>query len=269
MTEKPREPVDPTDTSHPLYDPARDSTHPFYEGDKTEAEQKPDPSKEDAYKVGPGFPPNEHKWKKGCPSPYPKGRPKKVPSMEPEIKKIFVGAMNVTVHVTKADKKVILTRLAMGFEQLAIQWAKGDRHARRDVFTYAAMLGVDLQPKAVIAEALGIDNQAIVDAFLRRQVAGTRATGHPRNGLQRLCRICIRSASPGHAVQAELAHRRDDAQGLSGCLRRGEAAHHQRAATPSEVDRRLGGVASLGRWRSERRDLPGWSAPRVHVEHRE
>jgi len=57
----------------------------------------------------------------------------------------------------------------MGFEQLAIQWARGDRHARRDVFTYAAMLGVDLQPKAVIAEALGIDSQAIVAAFLRRQ----------------------------------------------------------------------------------------------------
>ena len=168
MTAKPREPVDPTDTSHPLYDPARDPTHPLYEGDKTEAEQRPEPSDEDTYKVGPGFPPNEHKWKKGIPSPYPKGRPKKVPSMEPEIKKIFVGAMNVEVHVTKADKKVILTRLAMGFEQLAIQWAKGDRHARRDVFTYAAMLGVDLQPKEVIAEALGIDNQTIVDAFLRK-----------------------------------------------------------------------------------------------------
>jgi hypothetical protein len=168
MTEKPREPVDPTDTGHPLYDPARDPTHPFYEG--TEAGQKPDPSDEDTYKIGPGFPPNEHKWKKGCPSPYPKGRPRKVPSMKPELKKIFVGALNVKVHVTKADKKIILTRLAMGFEQLAIQWAKGDRHARRDVFTYAALLGVDLQPKEVIEEALGVTDQAIVEAFLQRQL---------------------------------------------------------------------------------------------------
>jgi Family of unknown function (DUF5681) len=168
MTKKPNEPIDPTDTSHPLYDPARDPTHPFYEEDTAQGAPKPDPSDEDAYKVGPGFPPNEHKWKKGCPSPYPKGRPKKVPSMEPEIKKIFEGALNEKINVTKADKKIILTRLAMGFEQLAIQWAKGDRHARRDVFTYAAMLGVDLQPKAVIAEALGIDNHAIVEAaFLR------------------------------------------------------------------------------------------------------
>jgi hypothetical protein len=167
MSKKPHESRDPTDTSHPLYDPREDSTHPFYEGDKTDAEQKPDASDEAAYKVGPGFPPKEHKWKKGIPSPYPKGRPKKVPSMEPELKKIFMGAMNVKVHVTKADKKIILTRLAMGFEQLAIQFAKGDRYARRDVFTYATMLGVDLQGKEVVTEALGIDNQAIVEAFLR------------------------------------------------------------------------------------------------------
>jgi hypothetical protein len=166
MTKKPNAPRDPTDTSHPLYNPTEDPTHPFYEG-KADAEQKPDPSDEDTYKVGPGFPPNEHKWKKGCPSPYPKGRPRKVPSMKPEIKKIFEGALNEKIEVTKADKKIILTRLAMGFEQLAIQWARGDRHARRDVFTYAAILGVDLEAKEVIEEALGDNHQAIVKAFLR------------------------------------------------------------------------------------------------------
>src|SRR6266550_104705 len=120
MTKQPKKPLDPT--------------HPFYERNKREGEANPSPSDESAYKVGPGFPPNEHKWKKGCPSPYPKGRPKKVPSMEPAIRKIFESALNEKVHVTKADKKIILTRLAMGFEQFAIQFAKGDRHARRDVF---------------------------------------------------------------------------------------------------------------------------------------
>jgi len=83
--------------------------------------------------------------------------------------------LNEEVHVTKADKKIILTRLAMGFEQLAIQFAKGDRYARRDVFTYAPLLGVDLQAKEVIAEALGIDHQAIVNAFLRREQPSTGA----------------------------------------------------------------------------------------------
>lgn len=205
MTEKPREPVDPTDTSHPLYDPARDPTHPFYKEEKMEGGPKPDPSDEDGYKVGPGFPPNEHKWKKGIPSPYPKGRPKKVPSMEPELRKIFLGAMNVKVHVTKADKKIILTRLAMGFEQLAIQWAKGDRHARRDVFTYAAMLGVDLQPKAVIAEALGIDNQAIVDAFLRKHALPSTPTPTPE----------IRVKAPPDLVDDDVATPKPDKPGAA------------------------------------------------------
>jgi hypothetical protein len=167
MTKKPREPRDPTDMSDPRYDPAKDPIGPFYEGNKTEGEPKPGSSDKEAYKVGPGFPPKQHWWKKGCPSPYPKGRPKKVPSMKPDIKKLFEEALNQKIQVTKADKKIMLTRLALGFEQLAIQFAKGDRYARRDVFTYAAMLGVDLQGKEVIAEALGVTHQAILDAYLR------------------------------------------------------------------------------------------------------
>jgi hypothetical protein len=170
MTDKPNEQRDLTDTTHPLYDPTEDPTHRFYLGSNADAEQKPDPSDEDAYKVGPGFPPNEHKWKKGCPSPYPKGRPRKVHSLKPDIKKLFEDALNEKIEVTKANKKIVLTRLAMGFQQLATQWAKGDRHARRDVFTYAAILGVDLQPKEVIEEALGVTDQTIVEAFLQRQL---------------------------------------------------------------------------------------------------
>ena len=167
MTKKPNEPRDPTDTSHPLYDPTEDPTHPFY-GDKREPEQKPDAPDADAYKVGPGFPPNEHKWKKGGPSPYPKGRPKKVPSMKPDLKKALEAALNEKVVVTKDKKEVVMTKAALGIQHLVNQYAKGDRYARRDLFQYAAQLGVDLHAKDLIAEALGIDDQAIVDAFLRR-----------------------------------------------------------------------------------------------------
>ena len=94
MTEKPNDPRDPTDTSDPLYDPAKDPTHPFYEEDQAEGGPKPDLSDEDTYKVGPGNPPRQYTWKKGGPSPYPKGRPKKAPSMKPEIKQIFENALN-------------------------------------------------------------------------------------------------------------------------------------------------------------------------------
>jgi hypothetical protein len=43
MSKKPFEQFDPTDTTHPLYDPARDPSHPFYEKDKTDGEQRSDP----------------------------------------------------------------------------------------------------------------------------------------------------------------------------------------------------------------------------------
>jgi hypothetical protein len=169
MTEKPHEPFDPTDTSHPLYDPVKDPTHPFYEQDKAEGEPKSDSSDESAYKVGPGYPPKQYTWKKGGPSPYPKGRPRKIPSMKPDLKKAFESALNDRVVITKDKKEIVLTKAALGIQQLVNQFAKGDRHARRDVFQYAALLGVDLHAKDLIAEALGINEQAIVDAFLRSQ----------------------------------------------------------------------------------------------------
>jgi len=170
MTAKPDEPHDPTDMSHPLYDSAKDPSSPFYEGDKAEAEQKPDPSDEDTYKVGPGCPPKQYTWKKGGPSPYPKGRPKKIPSMKPDLKKALESALNDKVVFTKDKKEIVLTKAAFGIQQLVNQFAKGDRHARRDLFQYATLLGVDLQAKEVISEALGVTHQAIVDAaFLRRQ----------------------------------------------------------------------------------------------------
>jgi len=170
MTDKPGEPRDPTDTSHPLYDPTEDPTHPFYEGDKMEAEQKPGPSDEDTYKVGPGRPPKQHTWKKGGRSPNPTGRPKKVLSMKPDLKKALEAALNEKVVITKDKKEIVLTKAAFGIHQLVTQFAKGDRHARRDLFQYAAQLGVDLHVKDLITEALGINDQAIVDAaFQRRQ----------------------------------------------------------------------------------------------------
>src|SRR6266852_8011086 len=169
MTKKPREPRDPTDTSHPLYDPTEDPTHRYYLGSKTEGEQKLDRPDADAYKVGPGFPPNEHKWKKGGPSPYPKGRPKKVPSMKPDLKKALEAALDEKVVVTKDKKEVVMTKADLGIQHLVNQYAKGDRYARCDLFQYAAQLGVDLHAKDLIAEALGINEEAIVEAYVQRR----------------------------------------------------------------------------------------------------
>ena len=172
MTDNAREPFDPTDMSDPRYDPARDRTHPFYERDKSASQAQSDPSDE-IYKVGPGRPPKEHTWRKGGASPNPKGRPKKIPSMKPDLRKAFETALNEKVVITKDKKETVMTKAVLGIQQLVNQFAKGDRYARRDLFQYAALLGVDLQAKEAIEEALGIDAQAIVDAYLRRHLSTT------------------------------------------------------------------------------------------------
>jgi hypothetical protein len=169
MTKKLLKQFDPTDMSDPLYDPARDPSSPFYEKNRAEDEEESDSSDNDGYKVGPGRPPKQYTWKKGGPSPWPKGRPKKIPSLKPDLKKALEDALNEKVPVKKGDKEVVLTKAIVGIQQLVNQFAKGDRHARRDVFQYAALLGVDLQGKELIAEMLGASDQAIVDAYLRRQ----------------------------------------------------------------------------------------------------
>src|SRR2546430_5624759 len=124
----------------------------------------------DDYKVGPGRPPKETRWKKGDPSPNPKGRPRNNSSLTPDVKKLFEDALNRKVPLTRNGRQMTLAKLELGFEQLANQFAKGDRYARRDVFTYAAQLGVDFTGKAqALKEALAPNHQEIIDAFLRRK----------------------------------------------------------------------------------------------------
>ena len=85
----------------------------------------------EAHKVGPGSPPPDKRWKKGGPSPNPRGRPRKDQSMLPDVRKAFEQALNKKVAVPRGDKTVLMTRIEIGLEQLLNQFAKGDRHARR------------------------------------------------------------------------------------------------------------------------------------------
>ena len=57
------------------------------------------------YKVGPGSPPPDKRWKKGGPSPNPRGRPRKDQSMLPDVRKAFEQAVNKKVPVPRGDKK--------------------------------------------------------------------------------------------------------------------------------------------------------------------
>jgi hypothetical protein len=122
------------------------------------------------YKVGPGRPPKEHQFKPGQ-SGNPKGAKRKPRSILLDFKKLFEGAFNRKVTLANAEKKSALTKFEIGMEQLANQFAKGDRHARHEVFALAEKLGVDLyaEQKKTLENAIASDHQAILDAFVDRQ----------------------------------------------------------------------------------------------------
>ena len=95
------------------------------------------------YKVGPGRPPKEHQFKPGQ-SGNPKGAKRKAKSLLPDLKRLFEQAFSEKVKLTRGEREQTLTMAEAGFKQLAAQFAKGDRHARRDVFIFAPKLGIDL-----------------------------------------------------------------------------------------------------------------------------
>jgi hypothetical protein len=81
--------------------------------------------------------------------------------------------------VTQGERQRLITMWGAGMEQLAVQFAKGDRHARRDVFWIAERLGSDfLTPKKAFDDTLAADRQAILDAYFARR-AGPKACSAP------------------------------------------------------------------------------------------
>jgi hypothetical protein len=127
------------------------------------------PPGDEEYKVGPGRPPKEHQWKPGQ-SGNPKGAKRKTRSLIPELKEEFERVFSQKLKVTQGDRERFITRWVAGLEQLSIQYAKGDRHARRDVFYFAERLGVDLLNSKSSDETLSTDHQAILDAYVERRM---------------------------------------------------------------------------------------------------
>ncbi len=91
--------------------------------------------------------------------------------MLPDVRKAFEQAVNKKVLVPRGDKKVLMTRVEIGFEQLLNQFAKGERHARRDLMEYADKLDIDFlaKHKQTLERALTPNYQAILDASQARR----------------------------------------------------------------------------------------------------
>jgi hypothetical protein len=128
------------------------------------------------YRVGPGRPPRESRFKPGQ-SGNPKGAKKKPRSLSLDVKGLLEGALNAKTRVKEGEKERITTRLNIGFEQLAIQFAKGDRHARREVIQLAERFGIDLTKNLSFgsdpsdqADVCSHD-EAILKDYVRRQIA--------------------------------------------------------------------------------------------------
>jgi Family of unknown function (DUF5681) len=139
---------------------------------RSDAAVSADPSDQE-YRVGPGRPPKEYRWKPGQ-SGNPKGARPKPRSLVPDLKALFERALNGKVTLRQGEQEKMITKAAAGIEQLVNQFAKGDRHARRDVLTLAARLGVDLVPgqgdefAQSVASALSANDEALLADYVRR-----------------------------------------------------------------------------------------------------
>lgn len=124
---------------------------------------------EETYKVGPGRPPKEHQFRPGQ-SGNPKGARRKAPSLVPDLKELFERAFNRKVKLAQGERARLITMWDAGMQQLAVQFAKGDRNARRDAFWIAERLGAGfLTPAKALGEVLAGDRQAVLDAYVARQ----------------------------------------------------------------------------------------------------
>jgi hypothetical protein len=130
----------------------------------------PGQAEADDYKVGPGRPPRERRFRVGE-SGNPGGRPREPFSLKSLFREQFQRAFTRKAKLTQGDREREVTMFKAGMEQLAIKFAKGDRHARRDTFWVMEKLGgIDPSaPKNAFTEALAGDRQAILDAYVARQ----------------------------------------------------------------------------------------------------
>lgn len=131
------------------------------------------------YKVGPGRPPKEYQFLPGQ-SGNPKGAKRKPKSMAPDLKLALERALSKTVTLKQGDRQRTVTMAVAGIEQLVAQFAKGDRHARRDLIALARELGVDLVAgqRQAIQDALAANHEAILSAYVQRQ-SNTMVTPAP------------------------------------------------------------------------------------------
>jgi Family of unknown function (DUF5681) len=155
--------------------------HRIGDRNRSNASVNTDPS-DPEYRVGPGRPPKEYQFKPGQ-SGNPKGARQKPRSIAPDLKALLERALSGKVTLRQGEQEKIITKAAAGIEQLVNQFAKGDRHARRDLIALAERLGVDLvagQGAALeqsVAAALSANDEALLADYVQRKTVQADRAG--------------------------------------------------------------------------------------------
>jgi hypothetical protein len=164
--------------------------------DASQLTSNTDPPDEE-YRVGPGRPPKEYQFKPGQ-SGNPEGARRKARSIALDLKALFERALSGKVTLRQGDREKIITKAAAGIEQLVNQFAKGDRHARRDLFALAGRFGVDLVAghgeglEQTVAAVLSANDEALLADYVRRHAVQPErpveidAGSHPRLNLAKV-----------------------------------------------------------------------------------
>jgi Family of unknown function (DUF5681) len=130
---------------------------------------------DEEYSVGPGRPPKEYQFKLGQ-SGNPKGAKRRT-SLAPDLKAILERALREKVKLEHGETKQIISKAAAGIQKLVNDFANGDRHALRDLIALAGKIGVDLTAgqngaiEKALATTFTVDDQALVDDYIRRRLA--------------------------------------------------------------------------------------------------
>ena len=91
--------------------------------------------------------------------------------MAPDLKAALEQALSKPIKLKQGEKERIVSMAVAGIEQLVVQFAKGNPHAWRDLFTVADKLGVDLlaSQQQAIKDALAANHEAILRTYVERQ----------------------------------------------------------------------------------------------------
>jgi hypothetical protein len=148
------------------------SEHNKNKNNNRSAEAAPAPTKtsEPEYKVGPGHPPKEYRFKPGQ-SGNPKGLKRKPKPMAPDLKAALERALREPIKLKQGERERTMTMAEAGIKQLVAQFVKGNHQARRDLIVLAEKVGIDLMTgqQQALQEAVAANHEAILNAYVDRQ----------------------------------------------------------------------------------------------------